>query len=83
MHAALPDVPILGMGGIRSGPDALEFLAAGASAVSVGTATFSDPAAPARVQAELAVELAARGIRSAVEAVGLAHSHLKEAVRAG
>ena len=83
VHAALPDVPILGMGGIRNGRDALEFLAAGASAVSVGTVTFSDPAAPARVQAELAVELSARGFRSAAEAVGLAHSHLKEAVRAG
>jgi dihydroorotate dehydrogenase (NAD+) catalytic subunit len=49
VHAQLPDVPILGMGGIRTGLDALEFVLAGASAVSVGTATFNDPSAPARV----------------------------------
>ena len=43
VHAALPAVPILGMGGIRSGTDALQFVLAGASAVSVGTAVFNDP----------------------------------------
>ena len=41
------------MGGIASGADALQFLAAGASAVSVGTMTFHDPSAPVRVQREL------------------------------
>ena len=46
VHAALPDVPILGMGGIRTGLDALQFVLAGASAVSVGTAVFDDPSAP-------------------------------------
>ena len=46
IRAALPEVPILGMGGIRTGRDALEFIAAGANAVSVGTATFGDPSAP-------------------------------------
>ena len=45
VHAALPEVPILGMGGIRSGLDALQFVLAGASAVSVGTAVFGDPSA--------------------------------------
>lgn len=80
VHAALPGVPILGMGGIRHGSDALEFLAAGASAVAVGTATFNDPAAPARVAAELAAELAARGIGSVAEVVGVAH---RPAVLAG
>lgn len=74
VHAALPEVPILGMGGIRSGRDALEFLLAGASAVSVGTATFADPAAPARVQAELAVELGERGFPAVPAVVGLAHA---------
>ncbi len=73
VHAALPDVPILGMGGIRSGLDALEFLLAGASAVSVGTVTFHDPAAPARVQAELAVALRERGLARMSEVVGRAH----------
>ena len=53
VHAALPDVPILGTGGIATGLDALQFVLAGASAVSVGTAVFGDPSAPARVLGEL------------------------------
>jgi dihydroorotate dehydrogenase (NAD+) catalytic subunit len=69
----MPDVPILGMGGIRTGLDALEFVLAGASAVSVGTVTFHDPSAPARVARELAVALAERGFDSLEEAVGYAH----------
>jgi dihydroorotate dehydrogenase (NAD+) catalytic subunit len=73
VHAALPDVPILGMGGIRTGLDALEFVLAGASAVSVGTVTFHDPSAPARVARELAVALAERGFESFQSAVGHAH----------
>jgi dihydroorotate dehydrogenase (NAD+) catalytic subunit len=73
VHAALPRVPILGMGGIRSGLDALQFLAAGASAVSVGTAVFGDPGAPMRVLDELRVALAARGFGSVRDVVGLAH----------
>jgi dihydroorotate dehydrogenase (NAD+) catalytic subunit len=73
VHQALPEVPILGMGGIRSGLDALQFVLAGASAVSVGTAVFNDPSALARVQDELAVALAERGFSSFREAVGYAH----------
>ncbi|MGI8682728.1 MAG: dihydroorotate dehydrogenase [Mycobacteriales bacterium] len=73
VHAALPDVPILGMGGIRTGLDALEFLVAGASAVSVGTAIFADPQAPVRVLAELRSALTDRGISRAADVVGLAH----------
>jgi dihydroorotate dehydrogenase (NAD+) catalytic subunit len=72
-HEALPDVPILGMGGIRTGLDALEFLLAGASAVSVGTTVFGDPTAPMRVLYELAHALADRGFDRAADAVGLAH----------
>ena len=71
--AALPGVPIIGVGGIRTGADAMEFIAAGASAVQVGTAIFNDPSAPVRVVRELREELAKRGIGKVSEAVGLAH----------
>jgi dihydroorotate dehydrogenase (NAD+) catalytic subunit len=73
VHAALPDVPLLGVGGIRTGLDALQFVLAGASAVSVGTAVFGDPSAPLRVLAELEAALAERGFARLADAVGLAH----------
>jgi dihydroorotate dehydrogenase (NAD+) catalytic subunit len=73
VHQALPHVPVLGMGGIRSGLDALQFVLAGASAVSVGTAVFNDPSAPARVHAELAEALGQRGFARLGDAVGYAH----------
>jgi dihydroorotate dehydrogenase (NAD+) catalytic subunit len=73
VHAAMPDLPILGMGGIRTGRDAFEFLLAGASAVSVGTAVFNDPHALARISAELRVLLAERGIARLSDVVGLGH----------
>ncbi|MCY7364893.1 MAG: dihydroorotate dehydrogenase [Frankiaceae bacterium] len=73
VHAALPHVPILGMGGIRTGLDALEFVLAGASAVSVGTTVFGDPGAPLRILDELEQALAERGIERLSDAVGLAH----------
>jgi len=77
VHAAMPEVPLIGIGGIRSGDDALQFLLAGASAVQVGTVTFGDPSAPARVRDELAAELARRGISSLSEVVGAAHRPLE------
>jgi dihydroorotate dehydrogenase (NAD+) catalytic subunit len=73
VHAALPDVPIVGMGGIVSGRDALEFVLAGATAVAVGTAIFHDPSAPLRVLGELERLLHARGFGAVREAVGRAH----------
>jgi len=73
VHAALPDVPILGAGGIATGLDALQFVLAGASAVSVGTAVFGDPSAPARVLGELRGALAERGFARLADAVGYAH----------
>ena len=73
VHAALPAVPILGVGGIATGLDALQFVLAGASAVSVGTAVFGDPSAPVRVLAELATALAERGFARFADAVGYAH----------
>ncbi len=55
------DVPIVGMGGVATGLHALELIAAGASAVALGTILFADPAAPARVRGELFMEAQARG----------------------
>lgn len=73
VHAALPHVPIIGMGGVRTGLDALELILAGASAVSVGTVVFHDPTAPARILRELAAVLAERGIERVSDVVGVAH----------
>jgi dihydroorotate dehydrogenase (NAD+) catalytic subunit len=73
VRKAVPHLPILGMGGIRSGLDALQFILAGASAVSVGTAIFGDPTAPMRILTELDQALDERGFASLSDAVGLAH----------
>jgi len=66
-------LPIVAMGGIASGRDALEFVAAGATHVALGTVLFADPDAPARVRAELAADVAARGFGTVDEARGIAH----------
>jgi dihydroorotate dehydrogenase (NAD+) catalytic subunit len=73
VREALPGVPIIGMGGVASGRDALELILAGASMVSVGTVTFHDPAACARILRELEEELTSRGIERLTDVVGLAH----------
>jgi dihydroorotate dehydrogenase (NAD+) catalytic subunit len=49
VHAALPELPIIGVGGVSNGWDATEMMLAGAVAVQVGTATFADPRAPLNV----------------------------------
>ena len=54
------ELPIVGMGGVTTGRDALELVAAGASAVALGTVLFADPDAPARIRAELDTELVGR-----------------------
>jgi dihydroorotate dehydrogenase (NAD+) catalytic subunit len=66
-------LPIVGMGGVQTGRDALELYAVGASAVALGTVLFSDPSAGGRIRDELAAELAALGLSSAEQACGLAH----------
>ena len=66
-------LPIVGMGGVWTGRDALELIAAGASAVALGTVLFSDPDAPAQVRAELQSEADALGFGDPWEAVGVAH----------
>jgi dihydroorotate dehydrogenase (NAD+) catalytic subunit len=73
VREALPDVPIIGMGGVRTGRDALELILAGAAMVSVGTAIFHDPSACARILRELDEELASRGIERLADIIGLAH----------
>ena len=73
VHAALPKVPILGMGGVASGRDALELILAGASGVSVGTASFGNPSALMDIQSELRDLLAARGFATMQQAIGYAH----------
>lgn len=66
-------LPIVGMGGLATGRDALELLAAGANDVAIGTAFFSDPGAATRIRSELAAELAALGFANPDNIVGAAH----------
>jgi dihydroorotate dehydrogenase (NAD+) catalytic subunit len=73
VRQALPNVSILGMGGVASGKDAFELILAGASGVSIGTASFGDPSAVYRIQNELRDILTAKGFASVKEAVGYAH----------
>ncbi len=73
VHAALPKIPIIGMGGVASGKDALELVLAGASAISVGTATFGNPTAVIKVKEELKSLLVERGFEKFSDAVGFAH----------
>ena len=53
VHRALPDLPIIGCGGVASGADVVEYLLAGASAVGLGTVHFAEPRAGRRILAEL------------------------------
>lgn len=73
VRAEHPDLPIVGVGGVSSGWDAIELLLAGAHAVQVGTATFADPRAPARIAAEVRRWCQSRGIPRVADLSGLAH----------
>ena len=73
VHAALPNVPILGMGGVATGKDALEMILAGASGVSIGTSSFGNPTAIMKIQNELKQWLIDRGFTSLKQAIGYAH----------
>ena len=64
------NVPVIGLGGIESGLDAVEYFLAGASAAGVGTATFRDPAAPVRVVDEIRSYLARKRLGSVRDLVG-------------
>lgn len=73
VHQARPELPVVGVGGVAGGADAVELLLAGASAVQVGTATFADPRAVTRVQDELAAWCRAHGVERVSELIGGAH----------
>jgi dihydroorotate dehydrogenase (NAD+) catalytic subunit len=73
VHAALPNVPIIGMGGVASGRDAFELVLAGASAISVGTATFGNPTAAISIKEELENILIEKGFATFHQAIGFAH----------
>ena len=73
VREALPKLPILGMGGVSSGRDALELIFAGASGVSIGTASFGNPTAIIEIQNQLRELLVQRGFTSLSQAVGYAH----------
>jgi len=83
VHAAMLEgrvrtVPIIGVGGVRTGDDALQLVAAGASAIQVGTATFNDPTAPLRVNQELTAALQDKEFARFSDAVGVAHTRLDQ-----
>lgn len=66
-------IPVVGQGGIETTSDALEFLLAGASAISIGTANFTDPRVPMRIVDELAAYLQSRNLRSLSQIIGKAN----------
>jgi dihydroorotate dehydrogenase (NAD+) catalytic subunit len=75
VHACsrVTSLPIVGMGGVADGGDALDLIACGASAVAIGTTLFADPDAPSRIRDELAAEAAERGFATPADARGAAH----------
>jgi dihydroorotate dehydrogenase (NAD+) catalytic subunit len=73
VHAALPGLAIVGVGGVTDAVSAVELLLAGASAVQIGTATFADARAPARVLSDLRAWCARHGVGRIAELVGGAH----------
>ena len=73
VHAALPHLPIVGLGGVATGWDAIELMLVGASAVGVGTATFADPRAAAHVFADMAAWALDRRVAALSLLTGAAH----------
>ena len=73
VHQAFPNTPIVGMGGVASGRDALELILAGASTVSVGTATFGNPKAAFDSKNQLEILLLEKGFTDFRDAIGFAH----------
>ena len=73
--APCPDLPVIGIGGIATADDALEFLVAGASAVQVGTATFYDPTASERLLDDLTIRLDEAGVTNLRQIIGTLQSN--------
>jgi dihydroorotate dehydrogenase (NAD+) catalytic subunit len=73
VHAARPELPIVGVGGVARGVDAVELMMGGASAVEVGTATFADPRSVERVRTELDDWCRTHGVGAARDLIGAAH----------
>ena len=73
VHAALPNLPIVGVGGVTSGWEAAELMLAGASAVQVGTATFADPRSCFKIAGELSEWVTRHGLTEVASLTGLAH----------
>ena len=71
VHQALPDLPILGLGGVRTGHDVVEYLMAGASAVGVGTAHFETPKAGRRIMNEFTQWCTKHKVSEVAELVGV------------
>jgi len=71
---ALTGTPLVGVGGVSRGTDAIELLMAGASAVQVGTATLAEPRAPWRIMREMSRWMAEHAVASVSELVGAAHA---------
>jgi dihydroorotate dehydrogenase (NAD+) catalytic subunit len=73
VHHALPDLPIVGVGGVAGAVAAIELMLAGAAAVQIGTANFADPRATMRVLDELVAWCDAHGVRTITDLIGGAH----------
>lgn len=74
VHAALPDLPIVGVGGIATGWDAIEMMVAGASAIQVGTASFADPSASTRILQDMVSWASRHGHAALADLTGRAHA---------
>jgi dihydroorotate dehydrogenase (NAD+) catalytic subunit len=82
-HArAATGLPIIGMGGVASAQDCVEFLAAGASLVGIGTSLFADPGLPERALPELRRLMPRHGAETVGDLVGVAHPRLSSSTRA-
>ncbi len=75
VRRALPDLPIIGIGGITDADDALEFLVAGASAIQVGTATFADPSVAETLLDAMTRKLDEAGVARVGEIIGTLRSN--------